>query len=299
MRATAIGLFVLAACQSTPDAQPRVTPAPPSASAALGPEPAAEPVPAPVAYAWRPTSTDPLAARFVAPPGFRRVPTASGSFAAYLRTLPVAPAGTPVRSYRGDTILDANDPRLAAVIDIDIGRADLQQCADTVIRMHAEWRRHSGRGDVSYKASSGFVMSYARYRAGERFHLRGNDLAWSSGAAADDSRTTFRTYLDEVFAYANTVSIARDAKAAPRADVQPGDFFVLPGGPGHAVLILDIAVDSTGRKRALIAQGYMPAQSVHVLRDASTNSPWYSLEGETLVTPFWAPFPWSSLRRFD
>lgn len=271
------------------DTAPNAAPAPVSALAATS---------VPV-YAWAPTSKEALATRFPEPAGFTRVVAPARSFAAFLRTLPLAPPGTPVRSYRGESILAGDDPRLAAVVDIDIGRADLQQCADSIIRMHAEWRRHEGRGDVTYKASSGFAMSYARYSKGDRFRLQGNDLAWTHNAAPDDSRASFRSYLDQVFSYANTVSIARDAKSPSRGDVQPGDFFVLPGGPGHAVLILDIAVDANGKKRALMGQGYMPAQSFHVLRDSATSSAWYSFEGERVATPFWAPFPWTALRRFD
>ncbi len=210
----------------------------------------------------------------------------------------VAEPGTAVVSFRGATILAPDDPRLAAVVAIDVGDKDLQQCADSVIRMHAEWRRAVGRGDVSYKSLSGFPMPYERYRRGERFVLAGKDLAWTGGGRPDDSRATFRGYLDNVFMWANTVGLARDAAKVPRADVRAGDFFVLGGAPGHAVMILDVAVAADGKKRALIGQGYMPAQSFHVIR-AADGSPWFSLDGDEVKTPFWAPFPWESLRRLD
>jgi hypothetical protein len=71
---------------------------------------------------------------------------------------------------------------------------------------------------------------------------------------------------------------------------------VLPGGPGHAILILDVAEAPDGRRVALLGQGFMPAQDFHVLRAGA--SAWFSLDGEDVDTPFWpAPFPWSSLRR--
>jgi hypothetical protein len=43
----------------------------------------------------------------------------------------------------------------------------------------------------------------------------------------------------------------------------------------------------------------MPAQDFQVLRDHSgTGTPWFSLDGDSVDTPFWpVPFPWSSVRR--
>ena len=101
-----------------------------------------------------------------------------------------------------------------------------------------------------------------------------------------------------VFNYASTISLDRSSsKKIDRKDLEPGDFFVLPGGPGHAILILDVATGPSGERSALLGQGFMPAQDFHVLRDAR-GSAWFSLEGDAVDTPFWpAPFPWSSLRR--
>lgn len=250
-------------------------------------------------YPWTPTgSTTNLQGRIPTDPGFTRVPVTDGTFAAFLRTLPLRDKGTPVVSFKGDTILEPNDPRLTAVVAIDVGDKDLQQCADSIIRMHAEWRFAADRKDVSYKSLSGFKMDYDRYRKGERFVLAGKDLAWTAGARADDSHAAFRTYLDGVFMWANTQALARDAAKVSRADVRAGDFFVLGGAPGHTVLVLDIETDVAGHKRALIGQGYMPAQSFHVVR-AADGSPWFSLDGDAVATPFWVPFPWDSLRRMD
>lgn len=286
----------VAVTATTPSPPPRVPPS----SATAAPAKAAPSWTR--GYAWLDgsaiKSAGSLEARFPTEPGFTRVRVEDGSFPAFLRTLPLAEPGASVVSFRGATILAPDDPRLAAVVAIDVGDKDLQQCADSVIRMHAEWRRAVGRGDVSYKSLSGFPMPYDRYRRGERFVLAGKDLAWTGGGRPDDSRATFRGYLDNVFMWANTVGLARDAARVPRADVRAGDFFVLGGAPGHAVMILDVAVAEGGKKRALIGQGYMPAQSFHVIR-AADGSPWFSLDGDEVKTPFWAPFPWDSLRRLD
>ncbi len=274
--------------------------APPAPSASAAPS-AAAPLPAWThGYPWLTAAApaDVLSARIATEPGFTRVALADeASFAAFLRSLPLEPRSTPVRSFHGDVILAADDPRLAAVVAIDVGDKDLQQCADSVIRMHAEWRWAAGHKDVVYKSLSNFPMPYDRWRRGDRFVLSGKDLAWTTGARPDDSHAGFRAYLDGVFMWANTIALARDAKKVARSELRAGDFFVLGGSPGHAILVLDVAKDAAGHTHALFGQGYMPAQSFHVVRVGA--SPWVSLDGDDVRTPFWAPFPWDSLRRLE
>ena len=71
----------------------------------------------------------------------------------------------------------------------------------------------------------------------------------------------------------------------------------MPGGPGHVVLVLDVAGGPGGSRRALVGQGYMPAQDFQVLSPGD-GQPWFSLDGEALDTPFWTPFGWDTLRRY-
>jgi hypothetical protein len=88
-----------------------------------------------------------------------------------------------------------------------------------------------------------------------------------------------------------------DGRHPPPEDVQIGDFFIHPGSPGHAVLIADLATNAEGRKRALILQGYLPAQSPHLLGNAG--EPWLELDTtKPFDSPRWGEFPWSELRRF-
>ena len=98
-------------------------------------------------------------------------------------------------------------------------------------------------------------------------------------------------------AWANTVSVKRQAAPVQQSELRPGDFFVLPGNPGHAVLVLDLAQAADGRQRALLGQSYMPAQNAYVLRPRP-DAVWFDLDRSQAVdTPFWEPFPWDSLRR--
>jgi hypothetical protein len=265
-------------------------------------------VPDTTAYAWHADpnggalrAVDRLVDRFAPPPGFTRVPLEPGSFGAWLRALPLARPGTPVLSYDGRTILAPDDARLAAVATLDVGKADLQQCADAVMRLHAEWSWSRGDHFVSYRAASGAELPYLRWSRGQRLHLEGKSLVWTTSARPADDHATFRQYLDAVFTWANTVSLARQARPITVAELRPGDFMILPGNPGHSVLVLDMASHGDGRRALLLGQSYMPAQSYHVLRPRAS-AVWFDLDPATegIRTPFWpAPFPWSSLRRLD
>lgn len=243
-----------------------------------------------------------LEARFAAPQGFERVAQPEGSFGAWLRGLPVRLDRRVVHSHRGAAL---NSPS-AAVVLLDVGERDLQQCADTAIRLHAEYLWSAGRADnVAYHFTSGDLSTWKAWRQGERFKIRGNSVTRvRSGRPARD-HGAFRVYLDNIFRYAGTRSLWRDSRAVKAAEaLAPGDFFVQPGGPGHAVIVLDVAASQDGRRAALIGQGFMPAQELHVVtrRGADVlDGVWFVLPGEggALDTPSWRPFERKEARRFS
>ena len=89
-------------------------------------------------YAWLQASAwGSLRQRVAAPKGFQRVPAAAGSFAAWLRELPVKKGQPQVMLFDGHA--KKNQTAHQLVIDIDVGRRDLQQCADAVMRLRAEY----------------------------------------------------------------------------------------------------------------------------------------------------------------
>ena len=293
-----------------PGQEPRSTEAvtPPRATSVEPPAPAPAEVRSPTTeelsrYAFLPTGAKIRALKDTAAPprGFRRIDLPSNGFGAYLRELPLRSAEAAVPAFAGSVLRQADDPRVFAVAELDVSPLDVQQCADSVIRLHAEWRWSRGeKARIGYHFLSGDYATYTRYAAGERPRVDGNRVTWATTAAPSDDRKTFRRYLDLVFNYASTISLAQRAEKVDQASLVPGDFFVLPGGPGHAILILDVAHDDEGRRVALLGQGFMPAQDFHVLASNEPGlSPWFSLDGEAVDTPFWpAAFPWSSLRRF-
>jgi hypothetical protein len=250
-------------------------------------------------YAWlsKDVRIRSLEATFPPPAGYTRVAVEPGTFGAWLRGLPLRPEGTPVRDFQGGQVLAGDDPRLAAVAELEVGTANLQQCADSIIRLHAEWLWAQGQKDrIAYRFTSGDLASWPRYAAGERAKISGSKVKWARTASADSSRASFRAYLDLVFTYAGTLSLQAEKQRPSRESIRPGDYFVLGGSPGHAVLVLDVAVNAQGQRVALLGQGFIPAQDFQVLSPAQ-DGPWFSLAVEEVATPFWKPFPWSSLRR--
>ena len=244
-------------------------------------------------------ATRPLDATISPPDGFSRVPVAEGSLGAWLRSLPVYEDRTEVRAYDGSPLRSP----AARVVAMDVGRRDLQQCADSAIRLLSEYARASGQQrDLAWDFTSGDRTGYRDWLAGERFVI-GRTVERRRGEARSDSRQTFRSWLDLVFTYAGTRSLAREGEAVEGA-LLAGDVFVAGGSPGHAVMILDVATNDDGRRVALLGQGFMPAQEFHVLRSRGGITPvldgvWFELPGvgERIDTPSWAPFERSDARR--
>lgn len=241
--------------------------------------------------------TETLQQRVTPPPGFRRVPLPENSFGDWLRDLPLKPSGSPVLLYTGAH--KWRQDTHSAVIDIDVGERDLQQCADAIMRLRAEWLWATGRkGDIAFNYTGGGRVPFSRWAKGERPSESGK--SWRRKAKADSSYASFRRYMIQVFAYAGTYSLEHELKAVSPSDIRVGDVFIKGGFPGHAVLVADMVEnEATGEKRFLLIQSYMPAQEMHVLvNPADTSSPWYAANFEgPLKTPEWT-FPEGSLRRW-
>jgi len=240
---------------------------------------------------------DTLVERFAAPEGFTRVPVVEGSFAASLRALALEPPGAPIVAFDGRVI----DERPLAVVALDVGAKDLQQCADSIIRLDAEHRLSSGARDtIAYAFTSGDVYAFDSYVAGVRpiIDARGRVRFEQRAKAVAPDRAALRAYLDIVFMYAGTASLSATTKPVAVNALAAGDFFVLGGFPGHAILILDVAKDASGNARYLLGEGYMPAQSFHVV-ETKDGGAWHALADDgTLTVPSWSkPFGPGSTRR--
>jgi Domain of unknown function (4846) len=234
------------------------------------------------------------------PPGFTRVAVAVGSFADWLRHLPLAPAGTTVTLYDGRPLLDQSI--IAAVVDIDTGTSDLQQCADAVMRLRAEFLYSRGLlAAIGFALLDGQPYPFSAYSRGVTPRQDGDAVRWENDRPRGASHADLRRYLDLLFGFASTRSLARELPPVPSLrEAEVGDVFIRPGRPGHAVIIADMAADASGRRIALLVQGSMPARGIYVLNNMQHPElgAWFEFaDGKPLVTSGYEFQP-NELRRF-
>jgi hypothetical protein len=242
-----------------------------------------------------------LSTRFNAPANYMRVSNQETSFASYLNKFPLKKHGTEVFLYNGNE-KNRQDVH-AAVLEISVGNKDLQQCADAVMRLRAEYLYQTKQySKLHFNFTNGFKADYSKWMQGYRIKVKGNKCSWYLAGKPTTSRETFNAYLEMVFSYAGTLSLSKELKKKSLNDIQVGDVFVFGGSPGHAVIVMDVAIHFKSKERIfMLAQSYMPAQNIHVLKNFNESdiSPWYRLkEDQTLKTPEWDFLP-GSLYTFE
>lgn len=192
------------------------------------------------------------------PPGYRRIQTNSGDFTNWLRSIQVKKDHT-VYLYNGQK--KQNQDAQFCVLNIPTGNKDLQQCADAVMKMRAMYLYEQGRFDkICFYDNEG--SSYMFTEPYSRQHLD--------------------KFLEKVFGMCGTASLARQLHTTTLQQMKPGDVLIRGGFPGHAAMVMDMAENDEGEKLFLLAQSYMPAQDIHILKNPSSEelSPWYPLTEE-------------------
>lgn len=219
-----------------------------------------------------------------APWGYERINGDNAAYSEFLRSLPLRGRGSDVMLYTGGK---ARFQSLNyAVVDMPL-LSNAEQCADVCIRLRAEYLFNSGQyGSIHFKDVNGHNMRYA-------------------GGA---SRKAFNNYLRRVYGLASTYSLSREMQRRSLSDMQPGDVFVYaavdrPGNHkyGHAVMVVDVAVNKRGKKAFLLAEGNTPARDIHVMRNFENTfrSPWFFLDDDAdilLLSVF--PYKSNELRHF-
>lgn len=173
-----------------------------------------------------------LESRIHTPDGYTRTNEADGSLAAFLRNYAMEPDQSSVLLYDGSK--KRNQKAHVAVFDLPLEHEDLQQCADSVIRVYAEYFWSTKQYDrIAFHFTNGFDAQYTKWADGYR--------------------------------------------------------------------IRDLCENADGKKAFLLAQGYMPAQQFHVLKNpAHEDNPWYYEDEVTY--PFHTPeytFQKGSLKRLN
>lgn len=226
------------------------------------------------------------------PPDYHRMTDTTGSFAGWLRTVPLKKDRT-VFLYDGTP--KNNQDAQFAVLDVSVGHQDLQQCADAVMRLRAEYLRTVQKpAAIDFVTEQGVRLNYREWENGGRVRLSGNRLVAYALPGQDlfcNTRACFDQYLHMVFMYCGTRTLERQLVSKSFTAMAPGDVLIRGGSPGHAMLVVDMAEDVAGRRVYLLAQSYMPAQDIHIVKNPAEGglSPWYRLSaGDGVIqTPEW------------
>lgn len=233
--------------------------------------------------------------------GFDRQNVDPSSYANWLRNLPLKSPNEKVRLFNNQ--LKTNQNAQHRIIYIDVGKKDLQQCADAVIRLRAEYLYQLKKYEsIHFNFTSGDEARFTYWIKGLRPVIKNDLVSWKNIGTPGSGYDSFRKYLESVFMYAGSYSLKKELVRVPNAnDIKIGDVFIQGGFPGHAVIVVDQCINKENKSIAiLLAQSYMPAQDIHILKNLNNDdtNPWYIIyEGNTLNTPEWI-FKWSDLYRF-
>lgn len=196
------------------------------------------------------------------PEGFSRIAEDSGSFSFFLRNTALKKSKT-VYLFNGKP--KNNQTAQFALLDIPTGTRDLQQCADAVMRLRAEYL-------------------FARKEFSKIIFFDNANTVYQFSAPY--TRVNFDKYLNRVFGMCGSASLSKQLKSVPDFEtIQTGDVIIRGGFPGHAVIVMDVAENTSGEKVYLLAQSYMPAQDIHVLKNPENEnlSPWYDAENNNII----------------
>lgn len=159
------------------------------------------------------------------PEGYKRISPEQDSFGEWLRTVHLKKDN---HVYLYDGSLKKNQLAQFAVLDISVGKKDLQQCADAVMRLRAE-----------------YLFDQKRYSEIAFMDNNGKSYSWTG----EDNKEAFSKYLENVFGWCGSASLEKQLRPVEELkDMKPGDVFIKGGFPGHAMLVTDMAENKEGKK---------------------------------------------------
>lgn len=236
------------------------------------------------------TPVDDVAKRFPIPVGYHQVTSQSDGFGQWLNKLPLKHPGAHTHIYNG--AIARTDAYTAAVVDLSVGKQDLQQCADAVMRLRAEYLYSQKQySKITFNFTSGFRCDYVHYADGYRYV----NNKWVLKSGKDYSYSTFLKYMNLVFSYAGTLSLEKELVKTNADQLQTGDVFIHGGSPGHCFIVLNVCEDDHRHKKFLLAQSFMPAQEIQIVQ--ADGNPWFNVTTPANI-PYGELISSNYLRRF-
>ena len=210
---------------------------------------------------WYSRTSNPWNAKYIGdistPFGYTRV---DGSYAEWLRELPLKKKGSKVKLYTGG---NARYQWLSTgVIDLPM-LSNAEQCADMTMRIRSEYLFSQGRySEIRFRDVNDNILQYH----------------------GSSSRMALEKFLRKAYEYCSTFSVSRETEPRKISEVQPGDVLVYPPQRGkrlgHALIVVDVA--RKGKKVAVMcAEGNTPAREAHLVRNLNPmENPWFFFDGD-------------------
>lgn len=242
------------------------------------PDPSEQATATPPAFSFIDANGKTLKDRIQTPQGYERVDDGEGSLASFLQNYPMKEDGSPVLLYDGRE--KGNQNAHVAVFQLPLEQEDLQQCADSVMRVYGEYYYGKSEYDkIQFPLGGGFSAEFDKWRNGYGIGIKDDTLYWTTNPENDESYESFQKFMRMVFAYSGTLNMEDSATEIPLSEISVGDIFIKGGSPGHVVMVVDLCQNADGNKAFLLAQGYMPAQEFHVLKNPlHEEDPWYYVD---------------------
>ena len=228
--------------------------------------------------AWINETGGTVTTRFKVPKGYTRVQYENGSYAEYVRNLPLKAYGTKMYEYNGKLV--ENQSWCASVIKTEFHSRGWLQCADCVMQLVGDYLYGKGRyNDIVFQLVGGSKLKFG---------------TWADG---DYSRNKYLSFMSSVYCSANTYSLMNQSESVKMniKDIFPGAYFIMKKDSkhlyGHAIFVVDVAKNAKGDVAFLLAQGSTPSQDMHIfLNPLHPDDPWYysSEIGSSFAIPFWA-----------
>ena len=125
--------------------------------------------------------------------GFKRIAYDSSSFQNYIRYQSLKKYGAKVINYDGQPYFYQLGH--VGVLDVDVPKNGLQQCADALIRLRSEylWSINQ-KNKIGFEFTSGHYCSWKKYAEGYRPKINGNKVTFHKTASVDNSKANFYKY---------------------------------------------------------------------------------------------------------
>lgn len=216
------------------------------------------------------------------PEGFERLTVVENSFAAWIRKLPL----------KQDKLLHLYNHQPSkhqhwhyAVVDMPVPENGLQQCADAVIRLKAEYYFSQKQYNKIFFGNNQHVFSFTTMYSG------------------CFSKTCFENYLSNVFAMCGTYTLEEMTTSMPNYNnIFPSNILLKAGSPGHVMLVADVAYNpKTKEKIYLLLQSYMPSEEIHIVTNAlnSKMGPWQNIDTNQTIKTWGYTFSKNNLRKWN